>query len=574
MEIDYSLLTDGLKAEREQGITIDVAYRYFSTPKRKFIIADTPGHEQYTRNMATGASTANLAIVLIDARYGVLVQSKRHSFIASLLGIPHFVIAINKMDLVDYRQDVFDSIKADYQEFAAKLGVRDLHFVPISALKGDNVVEPGTANMPWYHGTPLLEYLETVFIASDRNLIDFRFPVQTVSRPNLDFRGFCGQIASGIVRKGDEIMVLPSRKKSRIKSIVTFDGELTEAFPPQSVNLTLDDEVDVSRGDMLVHPNNLPRIERHFEAMLVWMGETPLDPRTDYLIKHTSQMTRVRIDEVRYKIDVNTLRKNSETEIGLNEIGRVVLTSVKPIFFDPYTKNRQTGCFILIDRISNNTVAAGMIIDRVSEDLLPSKIANPSDIRQKNPSLITPEERVVRFRQKPVTLWLTGLHASGKKLVAYRLEKRLFECGAVCVVLEGGRLRAGISRELDFSSADRAEHLRRVAEIARTLNESGLIAVCAFVSPDAGIRRQVSEIVGSAFVEVHVHNSIENCRKRDAIGLYEKADGGKITNLPGINAPYEEPENPAIRLDMNQIDEDAAVEIILEHLKGQGIFPI
>src|SRR4051812_10899246 len=365
-EIDLALFTDGLEDERQQGITIDVAYRYFSTDKRKFIIADTPGHEQYTRNMATGASSADLAIILIDARHGVMVQTKRHSFIVSLLGIKHIIVAINKMDLVGYSQEVFENIKRDYTDFAARLELPDVHFMPLSALKGDNVVE-NSANLAWYQGPPLMHLLETVYIGSDRNLEDFRFPVQTVNRPNLNFRGFCGTIASGIVRKGDEIMALPSRKRSRVKSIVTYDGELAEAFAPQAVTLTLEDEIDISRGDMIVRPGNVPRVEQKFDAMIVWMNEEPLVPGKSYWFKQTTKVAPGAISTMRYQVDVNTLHRKDAPTLGLNEIGRCSITLSQPIAFDAYRRNRGTGAFIIIDRLTNATLGAGMILDRAAE---------------------------------------------------------------------------------------------------------------------------------------------------------------------------------------------------------------
>ena len=362
--IDYALLLDGLKAEREQGITIDVAYRYFSTNNRKFIIADTPGHEQYTRNMITGGSTANLAIILVDARTGVITQTRRHSFLVSLLGIKHVVLAVNKMDLVGFSEERFNEIVKEYKQFIAPLGIPDVTCIPLSALDGDNVVER-SERTPWYNGISLLDFLETVHIDNDHNLSDFRFPVQYVLRPNLDFRGFCGKVASGVVRKGDEVIALPSGKKSRVKSIVTYDGELDYAFPPQSVTLTLDDEIDVSRGEMLVHPDNLPVVDRNFEAMLVWMDEEAMDVNKQFYIKQTTHTTRARVDSIRYKVNVNTMEQSSVDHLELNEIGRVVFTTGKELFFDPYRRNKQTGSFILIDPITNNTSAVGMIIDRV-----------------------------------------------------------------------------------------------------------------------------------------------------------------------------------------------------------------
>ncbi|MEG0795223.1 MAG: sulfate adenylyltransferase subunit CysN [Odoribacter sp.] len=365
-EIDYALLLDGLKAEREQGITIDVAYRYFSTNKRKFIIADTPGHEQYTRNMITGGSTANLAIILVDARTGVITQTRRHTYLVSLLGIQHVVLAVNKMDLVDYKEEVFNQIVNDYRKFAEPLGIPDIVCVPLSALRGDNVVEQ-SVNMGWYTGKPLLEFLETVHIDSDKNFKDFRYPIQNVLRPNLDFRGFSSTVASGIVHKGDEVVALPSMKRSRVKSIVTYNGEQAYAFPPEAITITLEDEIDISRGEMLVHPDNLPCIDRNFEAMLVWMDESRMDPEQQFFIKHTTNLTRVKIERIRYKVNVNTMEQSPSQAMELNEIARVVFTSNKPLFFDPYQKNKNTGAFILIDPITNNTCAVGMIIDRVNQ---------------------------------------------------------------------------------------------------------------------------------------------------------------------------------------------------------------
>jgi len=375
--IDYALLLDGLKAEREQGITIDVAYRYFSTNNRKFIIADTPGHEQYTRNMITGGSTANLAIILVDARTGVITQTRRHSFLVSLLGIKHVVLAVNKMDLVDFSEDRFNEIVKEYKEFIAPLNIPDVTCIPLSALDGDNVVVK-SERTPWYAGISLLDFLETVHIDNDHNLADFRFPVQYVLRPNLDFRGFCGKVASGIVRKGDEVVALPSGKKSRIKSIVTYDGELDYAFPPQSVTLTLEDEIDVSRGEMLVHPDNLPVVDRNFEAMLVWMDEQPMDVRKSFYLKHTTNTSRCRIDHFAYKVDVNTLERTEVDHLELNEIGRAVIVSSKELFFDPYSQNKSTGAFILIDPITNNTSCVGMIIGEVAETDLHTDDALPT----------------------------------------------------------------------------------------------------------------------------------------------------------------------------------------------------
>ncbi len=576
-EIDYALLLDGLKAEREQGITIDVAYRYFSTNKRKFIIADTPGHTQYTRNMVTGASTANLAIILIDATKGVITQTRRHTFLVSLLGIKHVVLAVNKMDLVNYDQKVFDEIVADYKAFITQLDVPDVNFIPLSALKGENVVEPTTL-MPWYHGKSMLEFLESVHISSDRNFDDMRFPVQYVLRPDLDFRGFSARVASGIVRKGEQIMVLPSRKTSKIKDIITYDGNLEEAFPPQSVTITLEDEIDISRGDMLVYPDNLPRVERHFEAMLVWMDEKPMDPSVQFFLKHANNTTRMRIDKIQYKIDVNTLQKSSVDHFELNEIGRVVITTNKAIFFDPYKKNRSTGSFILIDPMSNNTVAVGMIIDKLNAEDLPSKIVDEKTLEankqriHRGECLISGEQRQRRYNQKGSTIWITGLHGSGKNELAFTLEKELFEAGATVVLLDGSSIRLGLSNELDFSPADRAEHLRRVAHISKLLNDQGIITICSFISPDESIRQQVVQIIGGdRFKLIYMDASLEFC-KNNKPELYEKYEQGLVQYIPGVDLPFSIPQNP----DLTLKPEDRAhnAQTILEYMADQKIFPI
>ena len=578
-KIDLALLTDGLRAEREQGITIDVAYRYFSTPKRKYIIADTPGHEQYTRNMATGASTANLSLILIDARHGVLPQTRRHAFIASLLGVPHLVVVVNKMDLVSYDRAVFEAIREDFAAFAAKLQNVDIRFLPVSALRGDNVVAR-SKRMPWYGGESLLELLDGIYIGSDRNLVDFRFPVQYVIRPDLRFRGYAGAVASGVVRKGDEVLALPSMRTSRVKSIATYDGDLDEAFPPMSVCLTLEDEIDLSRGEMLVHRHNLPRSERRFEAMVVWMGDKPLDPSVPYFLKHTTRLTRARVDQVRYKVDVNTLHRKPAEALALNEIGRVVFTSSLPLFSDPYTKNRATGSFILIDPIANTTVGAGMIIDREPAAQLPARMpgsgakAGRGAPAGRTPALVSAKERVARYGQKAATVWLTGLAGCGKTEIAYALEKKLFESGAKCVVLEGENVRHGLSRELDFSAEGLTEHLRRVAETARMLNDSGLIVLCAFVSPTASVRAQAAAIVGkSRFLEVHVDAPVAWCEERDTTGLYRKARRGEVRNLAGVDIPYDAPVRPALRVEPAKAGIEAAADEIAKKLASAGIFP-
>ncbi len=570
-EIDYALLLDGLKAEREQGITIDVAYRYFATNKRKFIIADTPGHTQYTRNMVTGGSTANLAIILVDAKNGVITQTKRHTFLVSLLGIKHVILAVNKMDLVDFSQERFDEIVADYKNFITRLDIPDIHFIPLSALKGDNVVELSDKT-PWYHGKSILDLLETIHVSSDRNFVDLRYPVQFVLKPDNEFRGFSTSVASGIIRKGEEVMILPSRKFSKVKSIVTYDGEVDQAFPPQSVTVTLEDEIDISRGDMLVHPNNMPRIERHFEAMLVWMDENPMDANAQFLVKHTTNTTKGRIDQIRYKIDVNTLHKSNKEFFELNEIGRVVITTNKPIYFDPYKKNRSTGAFILIDPITHNTCAVGMIIDRMASKDLPSRITD-KEIKKihKGQSLISLAEREKRNNQKGGTIWVTGLHGSGKNQLAFTLERKLFDMGAVAVLLDGTSVRSGLSRELDFTPTDRAEHLRRVAHICKLLNDQGIITVCSFISPNEHIRQQLAEIVGfERFHLVYMDADIETCRQHGKDDLYTQAEEGKVQNIPGVDLNYDIPSNPALSLKPTETDG----EKVLDYLSGKKIWPV
>jgi len=571
-DIDYALLLDGLKAEREQGITIDVAYRYFSTAKRKFIIADTPGHEQYTRNMVTGASTANLAIILIDARKGVITQTKRHTFIVSLLGIRHIVLAVNKMDLMGYKKEVFDSICDDYKSFITNLDIPDVNFIPLSALKGDNVVDI-TDKMPWYHGSSLLEFLEQVHVSSDHNFSDLRFPVQYVLRPTLDFRGFSARVTSGVIRKNDEIRVLPSGKRSKVTSIVTYGGEVDYAYPPQSVTVTLDDEIDISRGDMIVHTDNLPKIERHFEAMLVWMDEKPMSSETQFYLKHTTNTTKARIDKIRYKIDVNTLEKSGIEKFTLNEIGRVVITSHKPLFFDPYKKNHGTGAFVLIDPVSNNTCAVGMIIDELKDKDLPSRITD-MDLKkiERGECLISKEEREKFYDQKGATIWITGLHGSGKNHLAYILEKRMFDEGATVVLLDGSTVRSGLSKELDYSPADRTEHLRRVAHVARLLNEQGIIAICSFISPDENIRQQVAEIIGKErFHLIYMDADLNFCRSYKPL-LYEKFDAGEIENMPGLDIEFEIPKSPKLTLIPQENDRNS--DVILDYLAKEKIFPL
>jgi bifunctional enzyme CysN/CysC len=566
-ELDFALLTDGLKAEREQKITIDVAYRYFSVPARTFIIADTPGHEQYTRNMVTGASTANIALVLIDARYGVLTQTKRHSFIASLLGIPRILVAINKMDLLGYAEEPFERIVADYRDFAARLGVVDIQFVPISALHGDNVVER-SARMPWYQGEPVLRYLEHVYIGSDRNLVDFRLPVQYVLRPHADFRGFAGQIASGVVKTGDEVTAIPSMKTSRIASILGPEGACRHAFAPMSVTVTLEDDIDVSRGDMLVHGRNVPKIQSTFEGMVVWLAEDPMHPDRPYLVKHTTRTTRAAVQEVAYRVDVNTLSRMPPAPLALNEIGRVAFEATSPLFLDPYARNRSTGSFIVIDPESGNTVGAGMVIDRVPEnELRPRGSDAPPRSVHVRPEVgrVSAEARARLLGHRAVTLWLTGLSGSGKSSIARETEWRLHEARRHVYVLDGDNLRLGLNRDLAFSKADRAENIRRVAEVARLLNDSGAIVLVPVISPFREDRESARRIVGATrFHEIHVTTPLEVCERRDAKGLYRRARAGEIAEFTGISSPYEPPEAPFLRLDtIGRTVEDCVEELLL-----------
>ena len=570
-EIDLALLTDGLKAEREQGITIDVAYRYFSTDRRKFIIADTPGHEQYTRNMATGASTCQLAIILIDARYGVMTQTRRHSFIVSLLGIRHVVVAINKMDLVDYSRDVFERIKDDYTGFVAKLDLHDITFIPMSALKGDNVVTKSDA-MPWYSGPPLLDHLETVHIASDRNLTDLRFPVQYVIRPNLDFRGFAGTVASGVLRKGAEVMVLPSGKRSTVKSIVTYDGELEEAFAPLAVTVTLTDEVDVSRGDMLVLPDNPPHVTSEIEAMVVWMAEQPLVPGRPYLLKQTTRQISAEVVSFRYGVDVNTLEHRAAPRLELNEVGLVQLSLTQPLACDPYRTNAATGAFILIDRLTNNTVGAGMIVEtgsgRATGDVWASEPAVSLKLRE---SLISPAEREERYGQVPVTVLLVGLTGSGKSRIAYALERRLWDEGRAVTVLYGQSMRQGLHRDLGFTADDRSETLRRSAEVAKLMNDAGVITIAAFVAPHEAVREKAKQLIGTGRVlEIYCTAPMDVLRARDQSGAYKLADAGKIAQMPGVTAAFEEPKTPDLTLQTDQISVEESVDRIVELMKLKG----
>ena len=574
-QFDPSLATDGLKEEREQGITIDVAYRYFSTAKRKFIIADTPGHEQYTRNMATGASSADLAVILIDARHGVMTQTKRHSFIVSLLGIRHVIIAINKMDLVDFDEATYDQICKDYSTFSRRLDLPDLHFIPLSALNGDNVVDR-SENMPWYNGSTLMNRLESVYIGSDRNLQDFRMPVQWVNRPNLDFRGFCGTISSGIIRQGDDVMVMPSKKTTRVKNIVTADGNIEEAYAPLAITLTFEDEVDASRGDVVVKPGNVPATSDTVEAMLVWMAEEPMVPGKTYIVKHSAQQVTGSIESLRYRIDVNTLHSSPSPQLNLNEIGRCRLSLNEPICFDPYKSNRSTGAIILIDRLTNATVAAAMILDRSAsgkklaaweEEIVVEDNAQESG----DLSEVTNAEREARYGQKPATVLLTGLTSSGKTTIAKAVERKLFDSGRAVTVLDGQQVRRGLSKDLGFSFEERSENLRRSAYLANILNDAGIICIAAFVAPNATVRDKVAGVVGTdRFLTVHVDAPIELCRQRDTSGQYVDADAGKLKEFSGVTAPYEVPETPDLVLKTADQSIDDCATAVIQLLTEKG----
>ena len=556
---DLALLTDGLRAEREQGITIDVAYRYFATPKRKFIIADTPGHIQYTRNMVTGASTADVALILIDARNGVLEQSRRHAFLASLLGIPHLIVCINKMDLVDFSQERFEAIRDEFRGFATKLEVGDLTFIPMSALSGDNVVDR-SQNMPWYIGTSLLEHLEDVYIASDRNLIDVRFPVQYVIRPHQssnaelhDFRGYGGTVAGGVIRTGDEVTVLPSGFTTSVKAVWAPGGrKLDEAIAEQAATIELADDIDIARGDMICRPHNRPHVGQDIDAMICWMtSDTELTPGGRYTIQHTTRSTRAVIRELDYRLDINSLHRDEDAKsLSLNEIGRVRLRTQQPLLFDAYRRSRDTGSFILIDETTNNTVAAGMI-------------TGPS---QQDSHVVWHEGSVQRTERatQGMTVWLTGLSGSGKSTVAAELERRLVASGRPAYLLDGDNLRHGLNADLGFSPEDRVENVRRVAQVAKLLADAGVVAIVSLVSPYVADREQARSTHAEGnlpFAEVFVDTPLAVCEARDPKGMYAKARAGEIKDFTGISAPYEAPESPHLRL--RPEDGDAATQAAL-----------
>lgn len=563
--IDFALLVDGLAAEREQGITIDVAYRFFATQKRKFIVADTPGHEQYTRNMATGASTADAAILMIDARKGVLTQTRRHSFIASLLGIRHLVLAVNKMDLVGYRQDVFDTIVADFMTFAEGLpGKVSIQPIPLSALAGTNMTER-SPETPWYDGPSLIEYLETVEIEDARANRPFRLPVQWVSRPNLDFRGFAGQIASGAVKPGDKVRSLPSGRETTITRIVTADGDLDEAISGQSVTLTFADEIDTSRGDMIVSADQPAEVSDQFQVHLLWMNEQPLLPGRRYILKAGTKMVTATVNAPKHGIDVNTLAETSARTAELNQIIVTTLSLDQPIPFDPYKDNRETGGFILIDRQSNDTVALGLI---------DFALRRASNIHWQALD-ISRDALAEQKGQRPAVLWFTGLSGSGKSTIANALQKRLFAYGRHTFILDGDNVRHGLNRDLGFTDADRVENIRRVANVARLMSDAGLITLVSFISPFRAERQLARTLMPEGeFIEIHVDTPLAVAESRDVKGLYKKARAGEIRNFTGIDSPYEPPLNPEIRISTADRTAEEAAEEIFVYLQKQGFLSL
>ena len=537
-DIDFALLVDGLESEREQGITIDVAYRFFATAKRKFIVADTPGHEEYTRNMATGASTADLAIVLVDSRQGILPQTRRHSFIASLLGIRHIVVAINKIDLMDYSQEVYDRIVADYLEFAKDLGFETIVPIPISARYGDNVTLP-SVNMPWYTGPALLDHLETVPVESDLADKPFRMPVQLVTRPNLNFRGFAGQIASGRVAVGDRVTVAKSGKSSTIRQIVTMDGDLDSAEAGQAVTLALEDEIEVSRGNILVAPGARPNVADQFQAKIIWFDADAMIPGRSYILRTEADQTPATITALKYQVNVNSFAHEAAKSLHMNEVGVCNISTQAPIVFDAYGDNRTTGNFVIIDRISNKTVGAGMI------DFALRRAQNVHwqavEVNKKAHADLK--------AQRPAVLWFTGLSASGKSTVANALEKILHAKGKHTYLLDGDNIRHGLNRDLGFTAEDRVENIRRVAEVARLMADAGLIVLVSFISPFRSERRLAREMMEDGeFTEIFIDTPIEVCAERDPKGLYKKAQAGEIANFTGISSPYEPPENAELHL--------------------------
>ena len=559
-ELDFALLVDGLAAEREQGITIDVAYRFFSTEKRKFIVADTPGHEQYTRNMVTGASTADLAVILIDARKGVLTQTRRHSYLVSLLGIRHVVLAVNKMDLVGYSREVFESIVAEYRAFAERIALEAVTPIPICAVHGDNIVTRSEAT-PWYTGPALMEHLESVEVAEALTARPFRMPVQWVNRPNLDFRGFAGQITSGVVRVGDRLRVLPSGREACVARIVTADGDLQQAVAGQSITLTLDREIDVSRGDVLCAADDPPQVADQFEATIVWMHDEPMLPGRTYLLKSATRTVSATVAPLKHKVNVNTLEKLPAERLELNDIGVCELELDRGIAFEPYEQDRALGGFILIDRLTNNTVGAG---------LLHFALRRSQNVHWQALD-VNKAARARQKGQKACVLWLTGLSGAGKSTIANLVEKQLTARGYHTYLLDGDNVRHGLNKDLGFTAQDRVENIRRVAEVAKLMVDAGLIVLVSFISPFRAERRMARELLEAGeFIEVFVDTPLEVAEQRDVKGLYRKARRGEIKNFTGIDSPYEVPEAPEIRIDTTQMNAEQAADYIIEYLQKAG----
>ena len=560
-DLDFALLVDGLSAEREQGITIDVAYRFFATEKRKFIVADTPGHEQYTRNMITGASTADVAVILVDARKGMLTQTRRHSYLVSLIGIRNVVLAINKLDMVGYSQEVFEQIDADYRAFASKLGIEHIQSIPLSALRGDNITER-SANTPWYQGPSLMQFLESVELHQTREDAPLRMPVQWVNRPNLDFRGFSGRILGGSVRPGDAIRVLPSGKTSKVERIVTLNGDLPQAVTGQSVTLTLSDEIDISRGDVIAAADAPPAVADQFEATLVWMGEEAMLPGRPYLIKLGASSIRGSISQPKFQIDVNSLENLPAKTLALNEIGVCTLSLDRAAPFDPYADNRDMGSFIVIDRYTHQTVGAGM---------LHFALRRSQNIHWQ--ALEVDKSARTRLNgHKPGVIWLTGLSGAGKSTIANLLERRLHAQGVHTYLLDGDNVRHGLNRDLGFTAADRVENIRRIGEVAKLMVDAGLMVVTAFISPFRSERQMARDLVAEGeFIEVFVDTPLEEVEKRDPKGLYKKARRGELKNFTGIDSPYEAPEAPEIRIETLRYSPEEAADLIVQQLHELGL---